>query len=405
MEKQFEELFSDFRLYKSSIPVFGCIMLNPKMSKFVLVCDWNSKSWMFPRGKVNEGESDIACAVREVAEETGFNAENHLKEDDHLVVLHDGKKIKLYIATNVPENTVFSTKTRKEISKIEFFPIDSIPKSTYCVYPFIQKLKRWISKQPKRKDGKSASNLTKSPVLTAISTTMAGSSSSKKMSTAAIGITAHTVKNANSSPKVSSSNPLLLSPGIPRVKNDFDTRNADTFDVTDSAKGWGVSAMFKANSRLTGKNYQYDGSPQSFGASHPVYINYNSASSASSTGGNKAKSSLPTMSSSLNAFEELSAMSMIGHRLLRGENAPNPHYGSRGIAAEGDDIDDQFSMLPPSNTSLDQGMPGGGSSKRNERGTYFWTSKRFSVPFALDVRSIMADVDAVLRSTQKSLVV
>lgn len=29
------------------------------------------KSWTFPRGKVNENESELACACREVYEETG----------------------------------------------------------------------------------------------------------------------------------------------------------------------------------------------------------------------------------------------------------------------------------------------------------------------------------------------
>lgn len=142
---QFTELFNNFSMYKSQIPVCGCIMLNPEMTKAVLVCTWKGKSWGFPRGKINENEEALDCAIREVYEECGFDTTSLCKEEDQLVVIEESKAIKLFIAANVPENTAFAPQTRKEISDVQFFGLDELPKSTYGVYPFIPKLKRWIA--------------------------------------------------------------------------------------------------------------------------------------------------------------------------------------------------------------------------------------------------------------------
>ena len=141
----FSELFNNFSAYKAQIPVCGCIMLNPDMTKVVLVCTWKGKSWGFPRGKINEKENPLACAIREVYEECGFDATAHCKEDDQLVVIEESKAINLFVATNVPESTMFMPQTRKEISEVAFFSLDELPKSTYGVYPFIPKLRRWIA--------------------------------------------------------------------------------------------------------------------------------------------------------------------------------------------------------------------------------------------------------------------
>jgi 8-oxo-dGTP pyrophosphatase MutT (NUDIX family) len=152
---QFTELFNNFSMYKSQIPVCGCIMLNPEMTKAVLVCTWKGKSWGFPRGKINENEDALTCAVREVYEECGFDALPHCKEEDQLVVIEECKAIKLFIAANVPESTAFAPQTRKEISDVAFFGFDELPRSTYGVYPFIPKLKRWIAMhQTNRKKGR-----------------------------------------------------------------------------------------------------------------------------------------------------------------------------------------------------------------------------------------------------------
>ena len=46
--------------------------------KVLLVHSPRSPIWLFPKGKVNEAEDPVACAVREVHEETGFDMRSRL---------------------------------------------------------------------------------------------------------------------------------------------------------------------------------------------------------------------------------------------------------------------------------------------------------------------------------------
>ena len=49
MNNNVDEIFKEFGTYRSKIPVHGCIVLNPDMTKVLLVCSWNGNSWTFPR--------------------------------------------------------------------------------------------------------------------------------------------------------------------------------------------------------------------------------------------------------------------------------------------------------------------------------------------------------------------
>ncbi len=70
---QFDALQKKFMLWKGKIPVVGCILLNVSRKKVLLVKNWKGNGRTFPRGKINQGESDRDAAVREVQEETGFD--------------------------------------------------------------------------------------------------------------------------------------------------------------------------------------------------------------------------------------------------------------------------------------------------------------------------------------------
>ncbi|KAG7099203.1 hypothetical protein E1B28_001070 [Marasmius oreades] len=149
-----EQAFTNFMQYKTRVPVCGAIMLNESWEKCLLVKGWKSSSgWGFPKGKINEDEPQTACAVREVLEETGYNLAGKISAEDVIEMSIREQKIALYIVPGVPEDFPFKTKTRKEISKIEWFRLADLPTwkrnrtaagKFYLITPFISALKVFI---------------------------------------------------------------------------------------------------------------------------------------------------------------------------------------------------------------------------------------------------------------------
>ncbi|KAF9571097.1 mRNA-decapping enzyme subunit 2 [Mortierella alpina] len=186
-----ETAFANFMEYKIRVPVCGAIILNEAMDKCILVKGWTARSgWGFPKGKINKDEPDADCAVREVWEETGFDATDMIKDEDYVEQTIKDQRIRLYIIKGVSENTVFEPQTRKEISKIEWHYIAELPTSKpkpvekgthsgkesgtergngaknpsryYMVTPFVHKLKNWITVQKrntKRSRGQHAQSM------------------------------------------------------------------------------------------------------------------------------------------------------------------------------------------------------------------------------------------------------
>ncbi|KAH8909929.1 DCP2-domain-containing protein, partial [Coniochaeta sp. PMI_546] len=161
--------FEDFLQYKTRVPVRGAILLNEAMDSTVLVKGWKKgASWSFPRGKINKDEDDLECAIREVDEETGFDIKAAglvPKQDEvkYIEVTMREQQIRLYVFRNVPMDTVFAPRTRKEISKIQWYKLSELPafrkKGTnqdndaaaasnankfYMVAPFLVPLKKWV---------------------------------------------------------------------------------------------------------------------------------------------------------------------------------------------------------------------------------------------------------------------
>ncbi|KAI9718371.1 MAG: hypothetical protein M1812_004092 [Candelaria pacifica] len=167
--------FSEFLAYKTRVPVRGAIMLNEAMDEVVLVKGWKKgANWSFPRGKINKDEKDLDCAVREVYEETGFDLRRAgLVGDEpqmkYIEVTMREQHMRLYVFRGVPTDTHFEPRTRKEISKIQWYKLSDLPtlKKTrqqqqgrgedlainankfYMVAPFLVPLKKWINLQIK----------------------------------------------------------------------------------------------------------------------------------------------------------------------------------------------------------------------------------------------------------------
>ncbi|RMJ26186.1 decapping enzyme [Aspergillus sp. HF37] len=168
--------FSEFLAYKTRVPVRGAIMLNQDMDEVVLVKGWKKgANWSFPRGKINKDEKDLDCAIREVYEETGFDIKDaglvkDEKEVKYIEITMREQHMRLYVFRGVPQGSHFEPRTRKEISKIEWYKLSDLPtlkkskqhdqglavanaNKFYMVAPFLHPLKKWIAQQ-KRVDPK-----------------------------------------------------------------------------------------------------------------------------------------------------------------------------------------------------------------------------------------------------------
>lgn len=151
-------------------------MLNDAMDQVVLVKGWKKgASWSFPRGKINKDEKDMDCAVREVYEETGFDIQGaglvgKEEEMKFIEVTMREQHMRLYVFRRVPMDTHFEPRTRKEISKIQWYKLCDLPtlkkaktqqegrgedlatnaNKFYMVAPFLVPLKKWIAQQHKQ---------------------------------------------------------------------------------------------------------------------------------------------------------------------------------------------------------------------------------------------------------------
>lgn len=159
-----EIAFSTFMEYKVKVPVCGAIILNTDLSKVLLVRGWKSSSpWGFPKGKINQGEPETSCAIREVFEETGFDASNYFRPNEYLERCMSEQRVRLYMITGVDESVEFMTQTRKEIGDIQWHTISTVPGFTkekieegmhsknkkfkyYMVTPFVSAIRKWIDK-------------------------------------------------------------------------------------------------------------------------------------------------------------------------------------------------------------------------------------------------------------------
>ncbi|WFD02081.1 5'-(N(7)-methylguanosine 5'-triphospho)-[mRNA] hydrolase [Malassezia obtusa] len=158
--KSLELAFSQFMQYKTRVPVCGAILLNEDWTKCVLVKGWaKGASWTFPKGKINQDEPERDCALRELREETGFDATHLLPADskDYLELTMREQKVRLYIVPGVSESTPMVTQTRREISRIEWLSLSDLPTGKkaqkpspdlggkfYLITPFVTRLRQWI---------------------------------------------------------------------------------------------------------------------------------------------------------------------------------------------------------------------------------------------------------------------
>jgi mRNA-decapping enzyme subunit 2 len=162
-DRPVSQLAEEYKSSKLKRPVCGGIILNEAMDKCLLVQSYTSTTWGFPKGKKEEGETDEDAAIREVYEEVGFDVRRLINKEWVIERELLGHSNRMYIIPGVSEKTTFETRTRREIGKIEWFDVFSIPlthkdpttrqklgkspNSFYLAVPFMKALREWIAKR------------------------------------------------------------------------------------------------------------------------------------------------------------------------------------------------------------------------------------------------------------------
>lgn len=106
------------------VPSFGAVMFSKGFKK-ILFCnkiitmiqtivvyppDKNEPRKLdFPKGKADQAESDVECAVREIGEEIGFIIRPLINEEQYIrIETIQGKFVKLFLVSDVDEEKVLS---------------------------------------------------------------------------------------------------------------------------------------------------------------------------------------------------------------------------------------------------------------------------------------------------------
>lgn len=121
-----------WRQYCRTIPLRGAILLNNTLTKVLMVQGWRGGRYMFPRGKVDEHEDDVACAVRELREEIGVDISKVVNPNVYIETTTDEQPLKLFVIPGVCESTPFGPQKRKEILHIRWIPLDKLPGWKRC---------------------------------------------------------------------------------------------------------------------------------------------------------------------------------------------------------------------------------------------------------------------------------
>ncbi|WWC58153.1 uncharacterized protein I303_100688 [Kwoniella dejecticola CBS 10117] len=157
----YDQVWEEYCSYKRMVPCCGGILINKDGDKCLMVRGFKSNAgWSFPRGKINLEESEVACAVREVEEETGFDLTGLIHEPDKIKTHINAQEVTMFIVKGIDENTVFETQTRNEIGAIDWVKLSDLPtwinkrgpkrtggngqKKFYNVTPFVTPLKHWL---------------------------------------------------------------------------------------------------------------------------------------------------------------------------------------------------------------------------------------------------------------------
>lgn len=269
-EDQFPAMWAAFSAYKRQISTYGVIMLDATAQNMVLCETWTGKTYTFPAGKINQGESGLEAACRECYEETGWcplgtnGLAATLPKTWHLSEQavsyqepNGGKRRTYYICIGVPLDFPFEPVARKEVASVEWFALDGgqLPKKSFGVYPVLGKLRGWIRKYMKKqgksgKQGKGNKNASTGRPKSAGRDKSNGRRDKSNGRDKSTGRDKSNGRNSTSrSHRIDSYTDKLVDAGLANVGDE---------------PRWSEEDMFKTNEAIIGRKVDYDGNPHVF---------------------------------------------------------------------------------------------------------------------------------------------
>nr|CAD2189870.1 unnamed protein product [Meloidogyne enterolobii] len=121
-----------FRQYKSSVPTYGVIMLDPTLNYVLLVQGYyaSTNSWGFRKERSMKENCQLNVLFVKPLKKSVLNSKEYLLDKVRPLQSFVGETlVRLYIATDVPMDFHFKPHLRKEIRKISWFSVWDLPKS------------------------------------------------------------------------------------------------------------------------------------------------------------------------------------------------------------------------------------------------------------------------------------
>ena len=117
----FDKNWETFDKYRQRVPTCGGILMNNAKDQVILVSSYKYNNRGFPKGKINEKETEVECAVREVKEETGIDISKIINEKEYIFLEGiDEKYLKLFVVCGIDEGIKLETLTRYEIEELKY---------------------------------------------------------------------------------------------------------------------------------------------------------------------------------------------------------------------------------------------------------------------------------------------
>ncbi|CAH8494350.1 unnamed protein product [Dicrocoelium dendriticum] len=154
------EKFLEWRKYRGETETGSAIILDQYFEMLLLVQGFYGNRWNFPGGKLNENETFIDCAAREVLEETGLDVEYRIIPSLYIDRNIGGTLRRAFIVEDMPRISRLQPCTCNEIEAITWFNLQDLPthaqdtnpmkkfnmrpNNFYMILPFMKQLKEYV---------------------------------------------------------------------------------------------------------------------------------------------------------------------------------------------------------------------------------------------------------------------